>query len=280
MRQHKLKYFLTLSLSILNLFLFNNSIFAQGNFTIEWESPDGWHYSGFLKLDNNSNTYDLAFFDVNNPNSVRIYGGSTQIIKYSYNLPVPLAIKGIQALSYNEDDIYCNEFDVTGDGVNEVFLFHSGSQPYYTIINPVTGISIYSTPIYGFEVIDIDGDNFVEIIMKFDPTNNKIRIISTPAQCVSVQNQTSTVKNYYLKQNYPNPFNPETTIEYMLEKSSDVKVIIYDLTGKEISTLINEKQTAGTHKINFSANGLASGTYFYQLITNGIAESKKMILIK
>lgn len=85
-----------------------------------------------------------------------------------------------------------------------------------------------------------------------------------------------------LKQNYPNPFNPGTTIEFNLPNSSNVTLKIYDVTGKEIASLINELKESGIHKINFDAAkyGLSSGVYFYTLTAEGIIKTKSMIVLK
>ena len=97
----------------------------------------------------------------------------------------------------------------------------------------------------------------------------------------SVRNNEVTIKNYKLFQNYPNPFNPETNICYNISNKSDVKIIVYDIIGKEIETLVNEIKQSGSYTIRFDANNLPSGIYFYQLIANSmIIETKKMIYLK
>ncbi len=83
-----------------------------------------------------------------------------------------------------------------------------------------------------------------------------------------------------LAQNYPNPFNPNTNIEFDLPKSTFTKLIIYDITGREIETLVNEELKAGSYKVNFDGSKLSSGVYFYKLLTNKYTLSRKMILIK
>ncbi|MFA7287971.1 MAG: alpha-amylase family glycosyl hydrolase, partial [Melioribacteraceae bacterium] len=83
-----------------------------------------------------------------------------------------------------------------------------------------------------------------------------------------------------LMQNYPNPFNPETTIQYKLNKESNVTLKVYDILGRELVTLIDEFKSAGNHKINFNAHSFASGIYFYQLQTDSKQIMKKMILLK
>jgi photosystem II stability/assembly factor-like uncharacterized protein len=95
-------------------------------------------------------------------------------------------------------------------------------------------------------------------------------------------NSSGLINQYQLLQNYPNPFNPSTIITYKLNKKSVVTIKIYNVLGKEILTLINEKKEAGSYKINFNAGNLnlPSGVYFYRLITPDYSETKKMVLIK
>ncbi len=99
-------------------------------------------------------------------------------------------------------------------------------------------------------------------------------------QWVGVEDNVGEVTNYNLEQNYPNPFNPSTVIKYSLKESGKVTLKIYDMLGKEVMTLVNETQNAGSHLINFNGNGLASGVYFYKLDTGSFTQVKKMILMK
>ncbi|MCB0723783.1 MAG: T9SS type A sorting domain-containing protein [Ignavibacteriae bacterium] len=92
----------------------------------------------------------------------------------------------------------------------------------------------------------------------------------------------TVTEGYFLEQNYPNPFNPSTTIRFGLPTQSLVSLKVYDVTGREVANLIdNEQMNAGVITKNFNAKGLASGIYFYSLITdNNVVSGKKMILIK
>lgn len=83
-----------------------------------------------------------------------------------------------------------------------------------------------------------------------------------------------------LEQNYPNPFHPTTTIKFRLLEDSNVQLRIYDITGRLVQTLLDENLSSGTHEQTFDANGLASGIYFYQLVTDEHTAAKKMTLIK
>ena len=87
--------------------------------------------------------------------------------------------------------------------------------------------------------------------------------------------------NYVLKQNYPNPFNPITTINYTLKEAVDVKLVIFNILGQEIQTLVNKFQKSGDYSINFNVKNLSSGIYFYKLqVGDKITKTKKMILMR
>ena len=87
-----------------------------------------------------------------------------------------------------------------------------------------------------------------------------------------------------LSQNYPNPFNPITKIDYNITNNSKVTLKIFDITGREISTLVNKTKEAGYYTVQFNASEYASGTYFYRLTAEGGNENfvmtKRMILLK
>ena len=111
---------------------------------------------------------------------------------------------------------------------------------------------------------------------------------------VKNEEYTSKVQDFSLYQNYPNPFNPITTIGYTIPTSPyptpyqgegtrerfRVTLIVYDILGNEITTLVNEEKTAGRYEVEFDAIGLPSGIYFYQLKAGSFIQSKKMVLLK
>jgi endo-1,4-beta-D-glucanase Y len=102
-----------------------------------------------------------------------------------------------------------------------------------------------------------------------------------PEPTPGVKETESLSEKFYLKQNYPNPFRTTTTIEYSIAESSFVQLRIYDIAGREISTLINEKIPEGRYTFNFYANGLSPGVYFYRIKAGEfLSEPFQMILIK
>lgn len=85
---------------------------------------------------------------------------------------------------------------------------------------------------------------------------------------------------YRLYQNYPNPFNPSTVIKFDISKTENVKLVVYDILGRTVQTLVDNNLAPGNYSIPFSNRGLASGVYFYQLTAGNYRDIKKMVLIK
>ena len=85
---------------------------------------------------------------------------------------------------------------------------------------------------------------------------------------------------FALKQNYPNPFNPSTIIEYDLPRAQNVIITIYDIRGRVVEKLVNEYKPAGRHSVEFYADNLASGVYFYRIQTDEFTRLHKMMLLK
>jgi hypothetical protein len=91
---------------------------------------------------------------------------------------------------------------------------------------------------------------------------------------------TNIPSKYSLSQNYPNPFNPSTKIKFELQTGSHVKVIVYNLLGRTIKTLVDNYLDSGAHEITFNATDIAAGVYFYKISANNFSDIKRMILLK
>jgi len=87
-------------------------------------------------------------------------------------------------------------------------------------------------------------------------------------------------KDFVLHQNYPNPFNPSTTIKYAVPRTSLVNIKVYDMTGQEVASLVNEMKETGTYEVNFDAHNLASGVYIYRMIADNFTSVRKLNLLK
>jgi hypothetical protein len=96
-----------------------------------------------------------------------------------------------------------------------------------------------------------------------------------------IQNiSTEVPSEYSLKQNYPNPFNPSTNIRYSVHKNGMVKLVVFDALGREVQTLVNQSQQAGTYEASFNSSSLNSGVYYYKLTSGDYNETKRMVSIK
>lgn len=134
-----------------------------------------------------------------------------------------------------------------------------------------------------------DGEMYIRFRLKSDATNESAGILLDDIELVSSSylatavggSQVSIIpQEYNLYQSYPNPFNPSTAIRYELPKTSSVTLIIFDMLGREVTRLVNERQEAGTYTTIFEAQKLASGIYFYRLSADNYISTKKMILIR
>ncbi|MFA7362073.1 MAG: T9SS type A sorting domain-containing protein [Candidatus Kapaibacterium sp.] len=143
---------------------------------------------------------------------------------------------------------------------------------------------------YGLSLVD--ANNF---FIGAGETNIAAQILKSTNGGNVFVNQIGTVvpSKYSLGQNYPNPFNPVTKIRFDVQKlesrsqNSEVTLKIFDITGKEVATLVNERLQPGTYETTFDGSGLNSGVYFYRMVvrhggssTDGFSETKRMLLIK
>ena len=102
-----------------------------------------------------------------------------------------------------------------------------------------------------------------------------------PNGVVGVDNISTIVpENFEFLQNYPNPFNPRTVISVQLPVSGEVLLKVYDVMGREVQTLVNERLNAGTYSVTFDGSNLSSGVYFYKLQSGDFTSVKRMVLIK
>lgn len=135
---------------------------------------------------------------------------------------------------------------------------------------------------------NMSGQNITSITMNgdyvFAGTYDPGKVWRRPlSQVLNINNVVSNniPDKFSLQQNYPNPFNAVSGIKYNIKKYSDVKLIVYDITGKIIETLIDEKQNAGEYELKFDGNAFSSGIYFYSLFADNIRiDTKKMVMIK
>jgi hypothetical protein len=107
-----------------------------------------------------------------------------------------------------------------------------------------------------------------------------IQLINEPLPTAVEYSNGDIPKTFTLFANYPNPFNPSTKIRYAIPQNSFITLKVFDLRGREIVTLVNEKKALGNYEVTFNASNLSSGIYFYRMQTKDFSETRKMILLR
>src|SRR4030095_12240895 len=132
------------------------------------------------------------------------------------------------------------------------------------------------------------GDNIVYTVAGFTNTGTGLteymtfNSIDGPCQnMVGIEGNGGIIPDKFeLKQNYPNPFNPQTTISFSLPEAGNVRIVVTDIQGREAVVIVNRFYTAGNHSVDFRADELSSGIYFYTLTSGAFKDTKKMLLVK
>jgi len=125
-------------------------------------------------------------------------------------------------------------------------------------------------------VMNSDGDLYVS-----EYNANRIRKITGVEPPTSVEGREEEIpQKFFLMQNYPNPFNPSTKIKYSIPEMSNVSIKVYNITGEEIVTLLNEETEKGLYEVTFNQPGLASGLYIFRMIAGNFTSTKKMLMMK
>ena len=172
-------------------------------------------------------------------------------------------------------------YDQDSAGTN--FAFYTGgngtawNQPSHLAISPSGADSSFTKVIAGYR--NGGGDDCFAV---YSLGNGSNTYASRSCQTtVGVGNNNNEVpKVYSLSQNFPNPFNPTTQIKFSLPFSGLVKLVVYDVNGSEVATLINGEKQAGNYSVSFDATNIASGIYFYKLTAGNFVDTKKMALVK
>jgi len=94
------------------------------------------------------------------------------------------------------------------------------------------------------------------------------------------ENEYDAELDFTIKQNFPNPFNPTTKISYTIKEKTNVQLVVYNMLGQRVETLVNMRQSPGKYVAEFDAKGLSSGVYLYKITAGSFQETKKMVLIK
>ncbi|NOS84287.1 MAG: T9SS type A sorting domain-containing protein [Ignavibacteria bacterium] len=170
-----------------------------------------------------------------------------------------------------------------GDGNDVLAFFADGNNSLNSLFPPWSNIVTPSQSFGNFGGSGVQG-NWIITITNSDASNAGKLLgwgIRVNNPTIGVDPVPGNIPDkFMLHQNYPNPFNPETKIKFSLPASSFVKLVIFDILGREIKTILNLQMKAGNYEADFDASLLAGGIYFYKLNAGSFTETKKMILIK
>jgi hypothetical protein len=230
-------------------------------------STAGYIYQG--SADNNPNAITTnpledfveVRFTNGDENSTALYLGNASEMTIDYSMP-PVPPSGIFDVRFATDKF-----------VEELGKIHSLK------LNSATGqtrITLHNARGLKMKIKDaIDGT----IISKEIEEGTEVII---PANLENLVLETNGIipKTYELSQNYPNPFNPVTTIKYQIPDDGLVKLIVFDVLGREVKTLVNSVQTAGVYEVRFDASSVASGVYFYRMTSGNFEDLKKLVVLK
>lgn len=118
------------------------------------------------------------------------------------------------------------------------------------------------------------------VISGGDTVNLSARPVIYYTPSTSIEEAPLTFDQFFLHQNYPEPFNQSTVLGFVIPKSSLVKLVVYDILGKEVATLVDEEVTPGTYKVEWAAEDASSGTYFFKITAGDFSQVRRMTLIK
>jgi hypothetical protein len=217
-----------------------------------------------------------------------------------------ISIKAVAAYNSNHPKNECVGYVVQFDGIK---LYHAGDTGYITemadlaaqkidyALLPMDGIYTMSPEEATKAAADINArasmpihtmpppDTYSDpIVARFTPSTKLIvkpgATIALKALSSSVDHSSLSPSGFRLDQNYPNPFNPNTRIDFTLPATQPATLKIYDVCGKEVSTLLSEPLPAGRYSREWNAASFPSGVYFYTLHAGAYSETKKLILVK
>ncbi len=175
---------------------------------------------------------------------------------------------------------------IDGNFIVIKFVGSPGHHAYETYYIKKTELPDSGFTYHGCSMFDLLNNDTYAIFInmsEYPPTKDSIRYFTRvylPEKPLGIQQQVIVPNTYKLEQNFPNPFNPSTKISYELPKDGFVSIVVYDVMGKEVKTLVSEQKEAGTYTVNFNASQLPSGMYFYTMKAGDFSVTKKMMLLK
>ena len=248
--------------------------------------------NGLLKIrDNDNNTYQITVKGnivnngsvlPNNWNSLLRFGSTGDVENYGTWQAQAVELNGTQAQHVVISDT--NNFQ----GELELYAMRSGNRyQWLKDGTPLSNTGNYSGVTYStLTITQVGANEFGTYQCQIDSSGDTLYsrpVIITDSRLTAIaeDESPSTVPNdFQLLQNFPNPFNPVTTIRYLLPQQSQVLLVLYDITGRRVKTLVDGVQPPGAYSVQLDASGLSSGIYFYRIQAGTYTQTRKLVVQK
>jgi hypothetical protein len=251
--------------TITNLFYYSVALDTSGNFVTAWIADKGnksqiewrWYQSNGIPLMGVEALTSLdTLFNSGNSIDISIDEQNRIVVEWEQNTSIKFVSKIYGKCYLSDKTPFGNAFKVSTNNLPNSYEIY----PNVTLRNGRI-----------FTVWQTDTSGIMGRIMDFDSISLVVR---------NEQPIINPARTYSLYQNYPNPFNPTTVISYQLPVNTFVTLKVYDELGRQVKTLIEERQNAGSHSVTFNADNLSSGVFFYTLTAESFVETRKLIFIK
>jgi len=222
---------------------------------------------------------------LNNPNRLNLYKTYSALMKLR-NENVVFTAKETNVSMSVATGVYGRRINLTHTSMKATIVGN------FNVVNLTMQPKFQNTGMW-YNYFNGDSLNVTDVNMNIELTPGEFRIyttkkLETPEAGITTEIsniKSNIITEYNLMQNYPNPFNPTTTIKYAIPNNSksemlNVKLIVYNILGSEVATLVNQRQSSGNYSVTFDASNLTSGIYFYRLQNGSFVETKKMVLLK
>jgi len=220
-------------------------------------------------------------------------GGSDKILRMNYNgsgYEILLTIADVSLIGPWDIDVVADKFYFSDPGLSEDIIYSTNLDGsgldtvvteaealYFTVDLPAN--YIYWADDYTIYRANLDNTNKIELVTGIPHSLAGIAL-SNDLIPLSIDDEYTFPQKFELYQNYPNPFNPTTTIKWQQPEVGFVTLKIFDVLGREVTTLLNEERPAGEYEVEFIGNRLSSGIYFYQLKAGNYIQTKKNVATK
>jgi PKD repeat protein len=200
-------------------------------------------------------------FSTSDEQSADLYLANGNEMSGDYSLP-PVPPSGIYDVRFSSDNL------VEAIGSLHNIRINSANGPFKIKLTNARGLQ--------FRIKDAVDGSLLNVILK---DGESIEVNQQLNEIILIED-VLIPKEFRLSQNYPNPFNPVTTIEYAIPKDVHVKLNVYDILGRMVTSLVDKKLTAGNYSVLFDSHSLSSGTYFYRIVAGDFNEMKKLVILK